>query len=458
MGYEPGYEMSRRAAADRQYLELHRERWRVSVAVPKHLHGVLGTRLKRPLNTDSLTIANQLKWPIVREFQHLIANGGAPGEQSPSILAEEFRRQRKQVDDTAELDDHIQITAETLRGPEVGTSPDPDTGEEHPVYDERREREAGSFVRQALGLMVPVDHLHDRYLAQLTVKARTKADDERAMKMLKRWCAEEGIEPSLQSFPDKKAAVRFLDALPTLAPGLDPVTLNKYPRRLASYWKWLEARDEVAVNVWQGLTLPEPDKPHDELERPFTREEMAALLTGDAASEMHDLMRIGALTGCRLDPIVSLKVKDCREDGVFVFKPQKREKAARLCPIHSDLREIVARRTDGKKPNDPVFPEWPEVPPELSAERSNDASQEFTAYRRRVGVDDVVAGRRRSRVNFHSFRRWFITEAERANQQPHLIAVAVGHKREGMTLGVYSAGPLIEQVREVVEAVKLPAA
>jgi integrase len=276
------------------------------------------------------------------------------------------------------------------------------------------------------------------------------------MKMLKRWCAEQGIEPSLQSFPDKKAAVRFLDALPTLAPGLDPVTLNKYPRRLASYWKWLEARDEVAVNVWQGLTLPEPDKPHDELERPFTRDEMIALLTGDAAVEMHDLMRIGALTGCRLDPIVSLKVKDCRDDGVFVFKPQKREKAARLCPIHSDLREIVARRTDGKKPDDPVFPEWPEVPPELSAERSNDASQEFTAYRRRVGVDDVVAGRRRSRVNFHSFRRWFVTEAERAGQPPHLISVAVGHKREGMTLGVYSAGPLIEQVREVVEAVVLP--
>ena len=433
----------------------------MSVAVPKHLHGTLGTRLKRALGTDSLTIANQLKGPIVSDFKHLIANGGTAGVQSiHSSLAEEFRQQRTAAaarGDMDPIDDHIQITAETLRGPQMGTAADPDTGEEVPVYDARREREAGRFLRQAHGMMVPIDHLHERYLAQLSVKARTKADDVRAMKMLKRWCEEAGVEPSLQSFPDKKAAVRFLDALPGLAPGLDPVTLNKYPRRLASYWKWLEGREEVNLNVWLGLTLPEPDKPHDELERPFTRGEMLTLMAGDASPRMHDLMRIGALTGCRLDPIVSLRVKDCREDGVFVFKPQKREKAARLCPIHPDLREIVERRTKAKGPEDPFFPEWPEVPPELSAERSNDASQEFTAYRRFVGVDEVVTGRRRSRVNFHSFRRWFITEAERAGQPPHLISVVVGHKREGMTLGVYSAGPQIEQVRAVVEAVKLPA-
>jgi len=32
---------------------------------------------------------------------------------------------------------------------------------------------------------------------------------------------------------------------------------------------------------------------------------------------------------------------------------------------------------------------------------------------------------------------------------------AVGHKRAGMTLGLYSGGPLIEQLRTVVESVKL---
>src|SRR5690606_9215191 len=91
---------------------------------------------------------------------------------------------------------------------------------------------------------------------------------------------------------------------------------------------------------------------------PFTEDEMKRLLSGDAPQEMHDLMRIAALTGCRLDPIVCLRVRDC-ENGTFLFKPQKKEKAARLCPIHSDLKEIVERRTKGKQPDDPIFPEWP---------------------------------------------------------------------------------------------------
>lgn len=451
--------MAKRVSRSRQYLEQHRGLWRVTVPVPRHLHKELGTRIKRPLHTDSLTIANQLKGPVVIELKHLIANHGKPDGH----VADEFRRQREAArsdDERALVDDGIEITAETMRGPEVATSVDPETGEEVPVYDPKKEAAAGTFMRLARGEAVPVDHLHLKYLDQLKVKPRTKADDERAMRLLKRWCEVEGIAPLLQSFPNKKVAVRFMDALPTLPEqaGKSPVTLNKYLRRLSAYWQWLERRDEVPADIWQGVTLAVPKVGPEEKERPFSREEMAALLSGPASPEMHDLMRIASLTGCRLDPIVCLRVKDCREDGVFVFKPQKKEQSARLCPIHSSLKEIVERRTRGKKPDDPVFPEWPMAKNAATSmrERSFKASNEFTAYRRSVGVADERGDRRRSLVNFHSFRRWFITEAERANQPPHFISAVVGHKREGMTLGVYSAGPLIEQVREVVEAVRLP--
>lgn len=52
--------MTRSAATDKQFLELHGGKWRVSIAVPRELQDRLGTRLKRPLNTDSLTVANAL--------------------------------------------------------------------------------------------------------------------------------------------------------------------------------------------------------------------------------------------------------------------------------------------------------------------------------------------------------------------------------------------------------------
>jgi integrase len=185
---------------------------------------------------------------------------------------------------------------------------------------------------------------------------------------------------------------------------------------------------------------------------------MIALLSGPASQALHDLMRMGALSGARLDAIVDLRVKDCR-NGIFLFKPQKREKGQRAVPIHSALVGIVKRRIARKKPDEDLFPEWPAPRREGSMrERSFKASNAFTDYRRSVGVDDMVEGKRRSLVNFHSFRRWFITEAERADQPESIIAAVVGHKRQGMTLGRYSSGPALGQARRCVEAVKLPRA
>jgi integrase len=244
----------------------------------------------------------------------------------------------------------------------------------------------------------------------------------------------------------------------TIAGGLNPVTLQKYIYRLSQYWKWLYKREHVDANVWLGLKLSVPETPHDQLERPFTKQEMIALLSGPASQALHDLMRMGALSGARLDAIVDLRAKDCR-NGIFLFKPQKREKGQRAVPIHSALVGIVKRRIARKKPDEDLFPEWPAPRREGSMrERSFKASNAFTDYRRSVGVDDMVEGKRRSLVNFHSFRRWFITEAERADQPESIIAAVVGHKRQGMTLGRYSSGPALGQARRCVEAVKLPRA
>ena len=252
----------------------------------------------------------------------------------------------------------------------------------------------------------------------------------------------------------RKVAIRFMDALPNIAGGKSPVTLNKYLGRLSRYWEWLAKREEVEANVWERVKLPEPKMAPLEQERPFTDEEVRTLLTGPAEHRMHDLMRIAALTGARLDAIVDLRVRDCA-DGLFIFKPQKKEPSTRAVPIHPDLEEIVARRIAGKQRDDDLFPEWP-APRKAGSvrERSFKASNQFTDYRREIGVNEVIAGKRRSLVNFHSFRRWFITKAEQADQPESIIAAVVGHKRKGMTWGGHSAGPLITQARRCVEAVK----
>ena len=65
---------------------------------------------------------------------------------------------------------------------------------------------------------------------------------------------------------------------------------------------------------------------------------------------------------------------------------------------------------------------------------------------------------RRSLVNFHSWRRWFVTKAVNAGQPAHIVALVVGHRegRKGMTLGRYWQGADDDALRACVEAVKLP--
>jgi len=55
-----------------------------------------------------------------------------------------------------------------------------------------------------------------------------------------------------------------------------------------------------------------------------------------------------------------------------------------------------------------------------------------------------------SNVDFHSFRRWFTTKAEQAGQLPHIIDAVAGHQRPGETLGRYSQGPSVAQMRRAL--------
>jgi hypothetical protein len=73
-------------------------------------------------------------------------------------------------------------------------------------------------------------------------------------------------------------------------------------------------------------------------------------------------------------------------------------------------------------------------------------------------VDDTREGKRRSLVNFHSLRRWFITQARHAGHPVETIEDVVGHSKEkqSITFGVYTSGASEAQMRVCVEAVKLP--
>lgn len=94
-----------------------------------------------------------------------------------------------------------------------------------------------------------------------------------------------------------------------------------------------------------------------------------------------------------------------------------------------------------------------ELPPGRSGSARHGPS---AAGRRSLGVADMVECKRRSLINFRSWRRWFITKMERAAVDGDLIAAIVRHKRSGLTLGRYSEGPEMRAAQVAIAKVRLP--
>ena len=423
------------------------------VAVPRKVHAVIGkTKLKQDLGTDSLAEANRLKPAIVAALQARIDRAMALEDTMGTALR--LAALRREVvaagEDPEALDLEIEDRAEKLAGQPIGTTQDG-----RPVFDPKKDDDAHQFHGIATGKRTPLDASRKAYLSQLSVKPRTLGDDERAFRSLVDWCKAEGVPAFREAFT-KRHAVQFADDLLANSEGRSPVTLNKYITRLGLYWKFMARRGEVEGNLWQGLTYRVPEETDEEKERPFTDDEVTTLLKGPAPQHMHDLMRIAALTGARLEVIVSLRVRDC-QDGMIWFKPAKKEMNGRSVPIHPSLTEIIQRRTAGKALDGDMFPEWPPPREEGSErERSFKASNHFTVYRKTVGVHELLDGKRRSRVNFHSFRRWFIQQARWADQPEAVIQSVVGHKNQSITFGTYGREASEAQLQACVEAVVLP--
>src|SRR5262245_61070651 len=120
--------MARVASRDQRYLEQHRGKWRVVVSVPRALQRELGTKLKRALNTDSLAVANTLKWRVVGELREgLLKAATKGGKQSLIDEALELAALRARADaDIENLDYGIELRAEQLRGDPVEAEAAPD--------------------------------------------------------------------------------------------------------------------------------------------------------------------------------------------------------------------------------------------------------------------------------------------------------------------------------------------
>ena len=87
---------SKPAASRTQYLRLRGRVWQCSVPVPRPLRKHFGdVRLVRSLRTESLTEAQELRWPVVTELKQRIAAARRQAAGLPPSIMDEARRLRE---------------------------------------------------------------------------------------------------------------------------------------------------------------------------------------------------------------------------------------------------------------------------------------------------------------------------------------------------------------------------
>ena len=321
----------------------------------------------------------------------------------------------------------------------------------------------GSGLTVAQGLAAWLDTERGR------VKGNTIASHEAAFKKLAAYLKTREGRPSLHAMPitglSRRTAGEFIQQ--RREQGAAAETIQREASAFNGLWRWAIRRGYAEVNPWSDQTAglkagrePNRTSPGGR-ERAYTADELCKLLRagkdelapgrGGYGATLWDAFRLLLLTGCRASELMELKIRDVIADGtaiVVAAEGGKSEAASRIVPLHEHAQAVIRMRLASVPTADPAAPLWPELPPTgRDLRRAKGFITRYPEIRRRLlGPSDEV--------DLHSFRRTFLTAAETAMHRggrlnAELIALLVGHRREGLAFSLYSDWARLGQRRDV---------
>ena len=409
----------------------------------------------KSLQTRDVAEARQLRWPALSEIKSQLAEAhrqlkGGIVPRGIDVAAWEIS-QRQWYQDVLK------------RCPENGTGPDDDNEKDladlvlHDITEEVEEAHGLQRARQFHDFVTnpsaPIGGTKTAWLKHTagTITEQTSSQHGFAVELLLK------SDPTLVFVDDvtRRKAGAFVDWAQQDS-GKKRATVNRYISSLSSFWKWMIKRGFTESNPWTGQMLSKKTRasPGDQ-KRPYATDELIKLLSVNAsgirkgayAQAIHDLMRLGLLTGARLNEICSLAAADVDATRRSLSITEgKTKNAIRLLPVHDLVWPIVNRRLEAAG-NGPLFPEL--TPGGPDKKRSWKVSSHYAAFRQRVLGEDNT-------VDFHSFRRNFATHLERAQKRspvvnPSSIDELMGHKKGTLALNTYSSGLAYQDLRKAVD-------
>eukprot|EP01037_Dinobryon_pediforme_P005767 gene5767-5830_t len=321
----------------------------------------------------------------------------------------------------------------------------------------RQGRAAGdAFTRIVMGDGITVAEGARLWLAEVKdqVVGQTWRGHQAALKLLEGYLGTHQGIPTLQGLQFSSLSRRTAGEF--LAHRLQSVSGASVQREFSTFsglWRWAVTRGHTEINPWADQTAgsrkPKRGGEATPVKRGYTPAEQVKLLRGSGTylapqgggygPAMWDMIRLGLLTGARANELASLRIGDVIEGGTAVATSQrgKTENAARIIPLQSFAQRVIRDRLATLPDQDPGASLWPEIPKGAGDEhRSKTISTRYVSIRRRfLGPSDEL--------DFHSFRRSFVTAAETAMHHNgrlsrELLALLTGHARGTMALDLYS--------------------
>lgn len=394
--------------------------WYVRYIVPTKYRKAIGKRaIVRTLKTRDLDEANRRKHAalakIVESVEATLA--GKAGSIQEALEA------RKLIQEASD-----RVTRETYEGL-VDERAYEIEGAGHPA-------EAQRYAAIALGKGVPISEVSKLWLKSQEGNVTQGTIDGRrhAVKTFT-----DAMGDLLINKVTPKTATKWLDDY-LIPSGRSPKTLGRYISAMDLLWRWAVRREYCGgMSPFDGLAS-ELGKAKSR-KRAFTDEELKGFLDGLARRrnrrpEEYDVGLLLIESGCRLNEIAELRVRDVREEGEVHIRDAKTNAGNRVIFFLSErAKEILKRRTAGKDPDDQLFEE-------LEPGGQDKKLGHSLSKRMRATLAEVIPKAKEEGLDLHSIRRWAATVLENLEEiDMTLKDRMLGHSTGKLLTDVYSSGP-----------------
>ena len=448
-----------RRSAVPSYLKKRRLGWYVQVAVPAALQAVVGAKvLTRSLGTRDEAEARKRRHAVIAELQSLVAQAAAhaaPEEPSAGALLETASTLRASVDSGESTEHDADAAFDAAAGRYLATRAralgrDADGHPDLPRAEAATVRRAHALL--AGRLQYTLASLVESYLTESAahLRAQSIGDKRRHLSAFVEWF---GVDREAPEVTRKAAGTYVADVIqkrtqraasaPEGAPrvSLSAVTKRKEISALRSFFTWLTARGITDANPFDRMasTVRASTRGAKPKRRPWQPTELSKVLQGVPSNDpLWSLTVIAAYSGMRREEVGELKASSL-DGNALVIEEGKTAAAVRRVPLHPTIAPLV-RRLAKTSPDGYLIPGLLRGGPDNK--RAWYVGKRFGRAIRQLGISDPA-------LDFHALRGTVITQLEAAGVPESTIQLIVGHKRQGMTFGVYSDG--------VPEAAKLAA-